>query len=53
MACCKTDCSSVVFMLNPRKGQLQQAVDFLVQKQQRLEKDERQKELPGWVSSKK
>lgn len=53
MACCKTDCSSVVSMLNPRKGQLQQAVDFLVQNQQRFEKDERQLELPSWNGSKK
>lgn len=53
MACCKTDCSSVVSMLNPRKGQLQQAADFLVQKQWRFEKDERQLELPSWIGSKK
>lgn len=40
-------------MLNPRKGQLQQAVDFLVQNQRRFEKDERQLELPSWNGSKK
>lgn len=33
MAFCKTDCSSVVFMLNLQKGQLLQAEDCLVQKQ--------------------
>jgi len=53
MACCKTECSSVVSMLKARKGQLQQAVGFLVQKQPRFEKDERQLELPSWIGSKK
>ena len=33
MAFCKTDCSSVVSMLNLQKGQLLQAADCLVQKQ--------------------
>lgn len=48
MVCHKTDCSSVVSMLNPRKGQPQHTVDSLVQNQWRFEKSERQLEFPSY-----
>lgn len=48
MVCHKTDCSSVVSMLNPRKGQPQNTVDSLVQNQWRFEKSERQLEFPSY-----
>lgn len=46
MVCRKTDCTSVVSLLNPRKGQLQHTVDSLVQNQWRFEKNETQLEFP-------